>query len=227
MASLAQQIERGEACYTIPEVAFYAKMHPMTVRRWFFDKDQPTFRSPSICSDEETLLSFTDFVEAVYVRTLRKKYSIPMKTIRIAVNAARNLNVEHPFAHPDFRTVIQGKSIHIREKDNLKTMVELAPSPNQTSSIEILHDYINDIQFDDAGEIIKYYAHRDPRDNVIVTPEFNFGSPMLEECKYTAETLWNAKRAEGSVANAARVYGVDESAVQIASDYYEGLLNAA
>ena len=50
---------------------------------------------------------------------------------------------------------------------------------------------------------------------------------MLENSGYTAETLWYAVKAEGSVGKAAEAYGVDESTVQAAVDYYGSVLKAA
>lgn len=104
-------------------------------------------------------------------------------------------------------------------------MTALAPNPGQISDTTILEQFIDDLEFDKNNKIIKLIAFKAPADRVIITPDFNFGAPMLEKCKYPAEVLWLAKQSEGGVKEAAQAYEVDESTVQVAVDYYESILN--
>jgi len=229
MSKLTDAFERGEGFYTIAEVAFYAQMHPVTVRSWF-RKKYPLFRSGT-SSIDSCLLTFTDLIEALYVRKLRTEFKIGFPTIRTAIDTASRLKgVPHPFAHPDFRTVVVGKEINIIDRysdDTDPAMVALAPNPGQISSSKILEQFIDDLEFDAGRKIIKHIAFRAARERVIIAPDFNFGEPMVESAGYPAETLWTACRAEGGVKQAADAYGVEEYTVQAAVDYYESILKSA
>lgn len=226
MSKLTEAFERSEGLYTVREVAFYARMHPSTVRSWFYHKSRPRFRGTTPSVDDQ-FLSFTDLIEAIYVRKLRREFRISFPVIRTAIDTAKALKkVDHPFAHPDFRTVVVGKSeITIIERGEEARMVSLAPDPGQISDTTILEQFIDDLEFDNNNKIIKLIAFKAPTDRIIITPDFNFGAPMLEKCKYPAEILWLAKQSEGGLKEAAEAYEVDESTVQAAVDYYESILN--
>ena len=228
MSKLKDAFESGEGFYTVAEVALYARMSTQTARKWFLDKERPTFRKGT-STVEPDLLTFTDLVEAIYVRRLRKEFGISFPVIRTAIDMATKLKgVPHPFAHPEFRTVIVGKKeINIIERADPTVMVALAPNSGQSAVCEILADFIEDLEFGADDKIIKHIAFRAAKDRVIIAPNFNFGAPMLENSGYTAETLWYAVKAEGSVGKAAEAYGVDESTVQAAVDYYGSVLKAA
>ena len=227
MSKLTDVFESGEGFYTIAEVALYARMHQNTVRAWFSGRNHPVFRKGT-SSMGEGVLSFTDLVEAIYVRRLRRIHGITFPVIRTAIETAKRLKgVEHPFAHPEFRTVVVGREINIIERDDSSVMTALAPNPGQQSDITILSDFITDLEFDHGNKIIKHIAFRAPVDRVIITPNFNFGAPMMEASGYTAEALWVAYKAEGGLKQAADAYGVDEATVKAAVDYYGGVLKAA
>jgi hypothetical protein len=136
MAKIIEAFEAGTGIYSIAETALL------------------TFEGAP-------LLSFTDFVEALYVSELRSPpFSISLHRIRKAIDAARELKgVEHPFAHPDFRTVIIGKSIHIQERDSPEVLTSLAPDSGQTSDKVILESFINSLEFDDRDVAKLYVAY--------------------------------------------------------------------
>lgn len=227
MSKLTQVFESGEGFYSIPEVAFYAQMHPNTVRSWFSTKKGPVFRKGTSSLGDD-VLSFTDLIEAIYVRRLRNEFKIQFPVIRTAIDMAMKLKgVDHPFAHPEFRTVIVGKEINIIERHNPTIMTALAPNSGQVSDYVILSQFIEDLEFSKDNRIIKHIAFKAPTERIIIAPDFNFGAPMMESCGYTAESLWIAHRAEGGIKQAAEAYGVPEATIQAAVDYYGGVLKAA
>jgi len=224
MSKFTEAFERGEGLYSVADVAFYAKMHPNTVRAWFTSRDRRIFRAGT-SSIDSCFLSYTDLIEAIYVRKLRREFHIGFPVIRTAIDMAKKLKgVEHPFAHPDFRTVVVGKEINIIEKESDDTMIALAPNSRQVSATAILEQFIDELEFDAGKNIIKYIAFKAPRDRVFIAPNFNFGSPMMESSGYTAETLWRARNAEGGIPEAAKAYGVEDFTVKAAVDYYDGIL---
>lgn len=228
MSKLKDAFESGEGFYTASEVALYARMHQATVRSWFFNRKRPIFRSGTSTVHPD-LLTFTDLVEAIYIRRLRSEFKISFPVIRTAIDMAIKLKgVPHPFAHPDFKTVLVGKrEINIIEKEKSGVLTALAPNSGQTSDCSILMDFIDDLEFGPSDTIIKHIAFKAPSDRVIIAPNFNFGAPIMESCGYPAEVLWVAHKAEGGIKRAADAYGVEEATVQAAVDYYGGMLNAA
>jgi uncharacterized protein (DUF433 family) len=228
MSKLKTAFESGEGFYTVSEVALYARMHPKTVRNWFLNKTRPTFRKAT-STVEPNLLTFTDLVEAIYVRRLRTEFNISFSVIRTAIDMAIKLkNVAHPFAHPEFRTVLVGKrEINIIEREKPSVMTALAPNSGQQSDCTILSDFIEDLEFSADRKIIKHIAFKAVSDRIIIAPNFNFGAPIMENSGYPAEVLWTAARVEGGAERAAEIYGVDVSTVQAAVEYYGGVLQAA
>jgi hypothetical protein len=224
MSKFTDAFERGEGLYSIADVAFYAKMHPNTVRSWFTGRVRPIFRAATSSVDAR-FLSYTDLIEAIYVRKLRNEFHIGFPVIRTAIEMATKLKgVAHPFAHPDFRTVVVGKEINIIEKESESTMTALAPNSRQVSDTTILEQFIDELEFDASKNIIKYIAFKAPKDRVFIAPNYSFGFPMMESSGYTAETLWRARNAEGGIPEAANAYGVEDFTVKAAVDYFEGIL---
>jgi hypothetical protein len=230
MAKIIEAFEAGTGIYSIAETAFYTRLHPKTIRAWFFREDAaPRFRRPSLTFEGAPLLSFTDFVEALYVSELRSPpFSISLHRIRKAIDAARELKgVEHPFAHPDFRTVIIGKSIHIQERDSPEVLTSLAPDFGQTSDKVILESFINSLEFDDRDVAKLYVAYIAEGERVVAARDYNFGIPMMESSGYTAQTLFDAAAVEGGAQKAADAYGVEFTTVKVAIDYFNSLQRAA
>jgi hypothetical protein len=229
MPKIVEAFEAGTGIYTVRETAFYARLHPNTIRAWFFREDAPPrFRRPTLTFEGAPLLSFTDFVEALYVSELRSRFRISFHRIRKAIDTARGLKgVPHPFAHPDFRTVIIGKSIQIQERDSPEVLTSLAPDSFQTSNTIILEDFIEKLEFDDQDVAKLYVAYAVNGERVIAARDYNFGIPMMESAGYTAKTLYDAAAVEGGAQKAADAYGVDFNTVKVAIEYIDSLQKAA
>ena len=229
MPKIIEAFEAGTGIYTVGETAYYTKLHPKTIRAWFFGQDAlPRFRQPSLTFEGAPLLSFTDFVEAIYVSELRSRFKISFHRIRKAIATARKLkNVENPFAHPDFRTVIIGKSIHIQDRDSPEVLTSLAPDSGQTSDKLILEDFIERLEFDEEDAAKLDVAYTDQGERIVAARDYNFGIPMMESAGYTAQTLYDAANDEGGAQKAADAYGVEFKTVKVAMDYINGLQKAA
>jgi hypothetical protein len=164
----------------------------------------------------------------LYVSELRSRFRISFHRIRKAIDAARELKgVAHPFAHPDFRTVIIGKTIQIQERDSPEVLASLAPDSFQTSNTVILEDFIEKLEFDEQDVAKLYVAYSDEGERVIAARDYNFGIPMMESAGYTAQTLCDAAAVEGGAQKAADAYGVDFNTVKVAIDYIDSLQKAA
>lgn len=58
---------------------------------------------------------------------------------------------------------------------------------------------------------------------IVMDPMHRFGEPFFEDIGYTAQTLFDAYRSEGSVQRAADVYGVDPLFVTLSVEFFDFL----
>src|SRR5271154_7587936 len=99
MIMLEEMVSGGTGLYTLGEAAKYARMHPITLARWFKGDN---YCERIIPLEDTKIISFLDFVQALAIRNLRvnyKKYKISLQDIRDAVEkATKEYGISHPFA---------------------------------------------------------------------------------------------------------------------------------
>lgn len=86
---------------------------------------------------------------------------------------------------------------------------------------EVAELYMKDVGFDPDGLANLYTAYEWSEFVVKMDPRLRFGEPLLPTCGYSAQALWEASIAEGSIANAAKVYKVKEGEVETACRYID------
>ncbi|MEM6430815.1 MAG: DUF433 domain-containing protein [Deinococcota bacterium] len=90
--------------YSPTQAARYAGVHPATLRSWFFGRAYATrdgeVRSQPVIQPASTtpnLLSFNNLIEAFVLQSLRSTHSVPMKTVREALDvAASEYGIQRP-----------------------------------------------------------------------------------------------------------------------------------
>ncbi len=111
MVTTLQATIEGLGAYSVAEAARYARMPKATLNRWFFGTKavEPMSRS-RILDDHSKRISFTDFVEALAIRSLRADHGVPLQKIKEAIrNAKEHYKIEHPFARKDHRPITPEK----------------------------------------------------------------------------------------------------------------------
>src|SRR5690349_307789 len=95
---VAQNPKLGVGIYTVAEAAFYARVHPTTLHRWLYGTaDGEAVLRPEI--EDEKIVTFVDFVEALAVRAIRLEHKLSLSKIRQAVKVATDTyGVLHPLA---------------------------------------------------------------------------------------------------------------------------------
>ncbi len=230
MVNLNEAATSGIGIYSVREAARYAKMHPLTLNDWFFGRsNRPPMRRSGIEANEQKVISFLNFVEAVAVRSLRVDYNVSFPKIREAIeNAKRDYNIDHPFAHGDHRTVLIGKDLHIFLGEDQANPVQLTGRYKRQKSLRpCIEGYIQDLEFGEDRLAQLYTAAKYSNQRIVLNPKFYFGAPILLDSGITAETLWRAAVAEGSYTRAAQLYKVTEAQVEAAYRYYNGELGVA
>ena len=216
--------------YSIPEAARYAKMHPNSLRNWFAGgADRAPLRPVEIESTDFKAITFLDFVEAVAIRSLRTDYKVSFQKIREAVrNANERYGIAHPFAQRDHKTVLANGELHIFLPEDVENPVQLTGRmTGQKSFKTCIEAYMRDLEFDESGVARLYTAFRFKDQEVILNPKSHFGEPAIRESGYTAETLYTAAVAEGSLERAAELYEVSVDAVDTAYRYWSSELGLA
>jgi uncharacterized protein (DUF433 family) len=168
-------------------------------------------------------------VEALAIRSLRADRKISLQKIREAIKNARDrYHVEHLFARRDHRTILIGHDLHIFLKEDSKNPVGLTGRDfGQKSFTACLESYMEDLEYDEAGMAQLYTALTYKNQKVILDPRIHFGEPVIAENGFTAQTLWQAAVAEGSIEQAAKIYEVSVEAVEAAYRYFNRELGVA
>ena len=223
MVTALQAATQGLGVYSVAEAARYARMPAATVSRWFFGTSLagPMSRS-GITDDGSKRISFTDFVEALAIRSLRADYGVPLQKIKEAIRNARDhYEIEHPFARKDHRTVLIGKDLHIFLKEDGENPVGLTGKDlGQKSMRPCIETYMKDLDYDADGMAVIYRAFAFGNQEIVLNPKVRFGAPSVAGSGYSAETLWRAAVTEGSLEAAAELYEVPVAAVEAAYHYW-------
>jgi uncharacterized protein (DUF433 family) len=220
---LAENIRSGSGLYTLSEAAQYARMHPITLSRWFKGDD---YCKRVFSVEDSKAINFLDFVQVLAVRNLRVIYNIELQKIRDAVDhASKEFNVQYPFARRH-TTFLFENEIWIRPEG--KTITQLSGKEHgQTGITQVIERFYEDVSFDPKTGFANLYKAYESRGNkIIMNPRIRFGEPMLENCGYTPQALFEAAKTEGSAEAAARSYGVSVGQVQTSIDYIDYLTAA-
>ncbi len=225
MKTLEDLIGSGSGLYTLREAAKYARMQPITLTRWFKGDD---YCKRVVRIEDAKIITFLDFVQALAIHDLRALHNVPLKDIREAVDRATDeFGIKYPFAHKHSTYLFDGK-IWIQPAGK-RLLVQLAgKGRGQTGLKPIIENFSKKISFDpDTSYAIAYKAfertYASGSHKITMNPKLRFGEPLLDSSGYTPEALFEAAKAEGSVQEAARAYGVTEDQVQTCVDYFDYL----
>lgn len=221
----------GIGLYTPQEAALYARVPTQTINRWVIGNKQgmPVIQR-EIRDDEDRTITFLDFIQSLAIRTIRSQYkkTVSLQKIRDAAEeASQKYGVDYPFARPHSTFVItEGK--HAGEvvlKLNDESLVQITGRKKDQRLIgPIAEVYLDDITFDEENYATEYRPLKSPEAGaILMSPHRRFGEPLVEQCGYSARTLWEAAIAEGGIAAAAEAYGVDKQHVKLACSYFDYL----
>jgi len=207
--------------YTVLEAATYARLHHVTASRWLKVMQKPREWGP--LDNTELTVSFLDFVQLLAVRELRNR-GVSLDRIREAVSTAtHDYRLDYPLAHPDHRVFTDGRDVHLHIGGD-ESSVQLSGKNRRQRNlpyIELL--YLRDLSFDDQNNPTEYAAYRDGQIVILQRPGIAFGAPMVKDTRYTALTLAEAFKAEGTLEAVADAFEVTVDQVAAACRYFDHL----
>jgi len=216
----------GVGLYTTAEAATYARIPTAMMSRWLYgNRRGDRVLSPRFADDDEKRVTFLDFVQALAVRNIRVQHKIPLGKIRKAVEqATQNYNLPYPFA-TEHTTYLFQNEVFIFPPGEEDPVQITGKHTHQRAWKKIIELYMEDLTFDQSGIANLYRAYMWHTREVLMDPKRRFGEPIVASCGYTAQVLWEACKAEGSVKAAAQAYGITTDEVEIGFRYFDSLLH--
>jgi uncharacterized protein (DUF433 family) len=215
----------GIGLYTPAEAALYARIAPQTLSRWLFGSSGgKAVLDPQI--EGERIVTFLDFIQAMAVRSIRNTKKIPLPKIREGVRIAQEeFGIEYPLAKKHTIFLFNDEVIvNVGDTESRRFLQASGKNKRNYLLTKVAELFVDDIGFDPEGFAAWYKAFEHKSYTIKMDPKLRFGEPMIAECGYSAQALWDAYRSEGGIENAAKVYGVKEGEVETACRYFDQIL---
>lgn len=214
----------GKGIYTPRQAATYARITTEMMSRWIHgNKKGPPVVRAQLQDDEDRFVTFLDLVQAMAIRSIRKKdRKISLDKIRSVIKVAKeNYGVEYPFAYRH-TTFLFEDDIVIRLQDD--TLVQVTGKYKHHDLINgVAEIYMLDLVYDEDNLSQRYVPMKGDGRNVVLDPRVRFGTPYVDSCGITVDALCDAVETEGSMDAAAETYGVGREDVVIALRYADWL----
>lgn len=170
------------AAYSVAEAAALVNIPRTTLRTWVHGRTyvargeeawfQPVIRMPK---DGKGFLSFTNLVEAHALAALRRKYRLPLKTIRASLKFTHDkLKITHPLASEDFRT--NGVDLFV---GRLGKLINVSRE-GQLAMKEMLEQSLDRVEYDEGHAVRLFPLLRaNAPKSIIIDPRRAFGRPVI------------------------------------------------
>ena len=172
--------------YTFTEAAHYLRLPVGTLRNWVLGYKYPTKSDVSrakpligIAGKDPNLLSFLNLVEAHVLSALRRRYGIPMRNVRKALDY---LNKRHRSRHPLADYWFETDGIHLFVETARK--LEIISQDGQLAMREILEKALSRIERDERKMAVRLYPYTgfpstDDVRLVVIDPAVSYGRPVI------------------------------------------------
>lgn len=229
----------GIGLYTTEEAAHYARVSTRTTNRWMFGEgsSEPVVRAQlGEMGSRERLVTFLDFVQLMAIRSVRlREKRFPLPKIRNACDrASRDYGLRFPLAAKDHRILLFGPRDNLSlcemiiefGKDSIGEERYLQVTGKNKGNLfltRVAEPFIHGLEFGEGPFATRYIAWKEGDKSIVMDPHQRLGEPYLPWCGYTASGIWDAYVAEGGVKEAANVFGISETDVELVVHYYDFL----
>ena len=219
----------GSGAYSISEAALYARVSPEKMARWLLgtSHSRPAVKSAlELERNPEHWVTFYDLIQCLAIRDIRNRRKIPLDVIRQTIDTAEQMyGIKYPFARKHV-TKLFGDQISLNI-DGYGLVEASGGHRNQFQMMPVIERYLDDLSWDGDGLAEAYTPLRYDGFSVVIDRRIQFGEPVVRPGRYTARTLYDAYAAEGGMQEAAKAYGVQPGAIDIARRYFDMLSLAA
>jgi uncharacterized protein (DUF433 family) len=220
----------GTGIFTIPAAAALLGVSPELVRIWVDGhkgKQDPIIENELGRVDGKLALSFKNLMELQFVAFFARA-GVKLPTVRaIMAEYRRSMNTPHPFAT---KVVFQtdGKKILevVAKKNGIASVYDLRSRNYEMQEI-VLPSLKRDVVYDPEGNARVWFPRREQFPNVIVSPAFSFGKPIMRDSKIPTSTLDTSYAVERSYGVVSAIYDISERRVREAVSFETSMRMAA
>lgn len=208
--------------YTVAEAAHYLQIAAATLRSWVRGRSYPLKPNRAgvfkpviqLPDDEQTLLSFTNLVEAHVLDAIRREHGVQLQKVRDAVRYMQDrMSVEHPLASQAMAT--DGVDLFVQRYAQLINVSR----DGQLAMSAILNAYLRRLEWDQEGFATRLYPFTRKRELdepkvVVIDPEVSFGKPVLVGTGVPTSTVAERYKAGESVDELAEDYDLKRTQIE-------------
>lgn len=219
----------GAGFYTAPEAARLLQIPLRNVLRWLGGysywqngelRHSPPLWTPDLPNEDGKIeLSFRDLIELRFIDAFTKA-GVGLKAIRQCLDYARSVvESDRPFSTQKFRT--DGRRIFLESIRASGDCDVLDLASRQYNFKPLIDRTFKDLDIEDSA--IARWRPFQGRKSIVIDPARAFGQPIATRYGVPTAVLFDAVRAEGSVARVASLFEVSESAVKDAERFEKSL----
>jgi len=216
--------------YTVPDAARLTGVSTGRIRRWLrgyrYTSRQKAYASPALWHGQwepighSLALGFLDLIEIRFVDAFLKA-GVSWAMLRKAREKAHAMfKVSHPFCTNHFVTDGREIFVELHRETGEPSLLEIVKK--QQVFAQIIKPFLKELEFEEESGVIRWWPLGDKR-LVVLDPTRNFGRPIVAPHGVPTETLSNAVKASGSVAEVTRWFEVAEREVRDAVEYEQRL----
>jgi len=222
----------GKGIYALPDASRILKIDSQKMRRWVngytYQKNMerrpvgPLFQTEFEHDSDNTVLSFLDLVELLFIKSF-VKHGVRIKKIReAAAAAAKLLDTRHPFAVRKMYT--DGKEIFAKTArvNNDTSLLDLISKQFQLEEVigSLLYECID---FDDYDFAQKWWPLGKTGD-IVLDPSRNMGQPILDKRNVRTGLIYDLFKAKHDINEISEWYELDRAEIEAAIVFEEGLV---
>jgi len=221
IVSHTRQDPREVPAYGIAEAAHYLQIPHTTLRSWVVGRHSATgsgkrfFRPLIVLADREHhLLSFFNLVEAHILNALRRRHTIALAKVRLALDyLTKHFPSAHPLADREFET--DGSDLFLQRYGQLINLSQ----GGQLAMRSVIAEHLRRVERDASGRAAKLYLFTgapgpEAAKVVVVDPQVSFGRPVLVGTGIATDVIAQRYKAGESIAALADDYDRSQSEIE-------------
>ena len=188
------------------------------MNRWLFGSESGKPVINPEFGPKERFVSFLDLVQTLAIREIREQEEIPLVKFRQAIKFAKDTyGLDHIFARKHI-TYRYNDELIIKPHSDTKEYVDASGKHRGQGRLEFVELYMQDLGYNHEGLAEKFRIYESKHENpvtITLDPHVRFGEPLLPS-GYTALSIRNAIKIEGSFEKTSKAYGIPLDEVETA-----------